>query len=323
MSHKRFIITLQLIFFSTIAFCQYTNVINSNRPGESMSAFSLGKTVFQTELGISKFQEKHNSLFYNINGYNTDLAIRYGLIASQFEFITNINYQLDTYQFGNNEIDRSGLRRVVVGFKCLIYDPYKKFNKPNLYSYKANHSFQWRNLIPAVSLYAGSNFNFSDSQFSTTPEPLFDPKLMLVTQNVFEGSHVFVTNFYYDKISSENPTLGYVLTYTKGFNDHWSAFLENKGFKSNEYSDGIGTLGVAYLLNKNIQFDVSASKSFKNTPSLIYGGIGFSWRFDGNYKPDKVKMVKNKKARKDKKIKQIQSIPGAIAPSAPTTPKVP
>ena len=323
MFYKKFI-AISLVFFSvSTVFSQYTDVINSNRPGESMSAFSLGKTIFQTEFGVSKFQEKHNSLYYNVDGYNYDLAIRYGLIASQFEFITNINYQKDTYVFGNNQLNRSGIKKMTVGFKCLLYDPYKKFNKPNIYSYIANHSFHWKNLIPAVSLYAGANFNFSDNPFLVTPDPLFDPKVMLVTQNQFEGSHVFVTNFYYDKISSENPVLGYVLTYTKGFNDHWSAFLENKGFRSNIYSDGIGTIGVAYLFNKNRQIDVSISKSFKNTPSLIYGGLGFSWRFDGNYVPDKVKMVKNKKARKEKKIKQIQTIPGAISPAPPTEPKVP
>ena len=208
MFNKKFIAISLVCFSVSTVFPQYTDVINSNRPGESMSAFSLGKTVFQTEFGVSKFQEKHKSLYYNVDGYNYDLAIRYGLIASQFEFITNINYQTDTYVFGNTQSNRSGIKKMIVGFKCLIYDPYKKFNKPNIYSYIANHSFHWKNLIPAVSIYAGANFNFSDNPFLVTPDPLFDPKVMLVTQNQFEGSHVFVTNFYYDKISSENPTLG-------------------------------------------------------------------------------------------------------------------
>ena len=49
MFYKKFI-AISLVFFSVSAvFSQYTDVINSNRPGESMSAFSLGKTVFQTE----------------------------------------------------------------------------------------------------------------------------------------------------------------------------------------------------------------------------------------------------------------------------------
>lgn len=311
-------------FTNVFCFAQYTDIINSNRPGESMSAFSLGKTVFQTEFGVSRFQEKHNKLFYTNTGYNGDLALRYGLLFSQLEFIANFNYQTDTYVFGNSQFDRSGLKRTIFGFKCLVYDPYQKFNKPNLYSFVANHSFHWKNLIPAVSLYAGANFNFSDNIYAATAaEPLFDPKVMLVTQNMFEGANVFVTNFYYDKISSASPVLGYILTYTKGFNDHWSAFIENKGFKSNTYSDGIGTIGLAYLFNKNFQIDASISKSIKNTPSQFYGGLGLSWRYDGNYVPDKIKMKKNKKARKEKKIKQIKTIPGAIAPVAPTDPKTP
>ena len=57
---------------------QYTDVINSNRPGESMSAFSVGKTVIQAEMGLFGIQEKHDLLRYEANGFGTDLSVRYG-----------------------------------------------------------------------------------------------------------------------------------------------------------------------------------------------------------------------------------------------------
>ncbi|MBF11158.1 MAG: hypothetical protein CMC63_02910, partial [Flavobacteriaceae bacterium] len=54
------------LFFLVISFginAQYTDQINSNRPGASIGAFSVGKNVIQSELG---FSFRH----YTHNGYN-------------------------------------------------------------------------------------------------------------------------------------------------------------------------------------------------------------------------------------------------------------
>lgn len=323
MSKIKYVVFVIAFFFYIICNAQYTDVINSNRPGESMSAFSVGKTVFQSEIGISRFKEDHKTLNYKAIGYDFDVALRYGLFASQFESLLNLQIQRDTYTFGNNQYSRSGVRKLQIGLKYLIFDPYKKFQKPDIYSWKRNNEFKWSQIVPAVALYAGINLNFNNNPFIVSKQEIIDPKVMLITQNQFYGSQVFVTNFFADRISSDDMNLGYVLTYTKGFNDHWSAFIENKGIKSKAYSDGIGTIGVAYLFKKSTQIDVSISKSLKNTPSLFYGGIGFSWRFDENYKEDKIQIKKNKKPKPKKKIKQIETIPGAIAPVAPDPVKAP
>jgi hypothetical protein len=34
-----------------------------------------------------------------------------------------------------------------------------------------------------------------------------------------------------------------------------------------------------------MQVDISVSKNFKNTPDILYGGVGFSIRFDKKHKP--------------------------------------
>jgi hypothetical protein len=108
---------------------------------------------------------------------------------------------------------------------------------------------------------------------------------MLITQNhLGDGSWVFVTNIIGDYLGTEYPSYGYVLTLTKGINEKWSGFVENQGYKSDFYSDAIVRGGAAYLINKDMQIDASISNSLKTTPSILYGGIGFSWRFDGNYK---------------------------------------
>ena len=47
---------------------QFTDDINSNRPGRSMMAFSVGKSIFQTESGINYVSEDHKALDYKANG---------------------------------------------------------------------------------------------------------------------------------------------------------------------------------------------------------------------------------------------------------------
>ena len=54
---------------STLQYGQYTDIINSNRPGKSMSAFSVGKTVIQAEGGLYGISEEHDLQRYEANGF--------------------------------------------------------------------------------------------------------------------------------------------------------------------------------------------------------------------------------------------------------------
>ena len=296
---------LSFLFFIPNSFGQYTDEINSNRPGTSMSAYSVGKTVIQIETGMSLINEKHEILDYSANGKVFDFVTRYGLFKEQLETILDFNYQTDTYFSEDLIKKRSGIKASSLGLKYLIYDPFKNYEEPvNLYSWKANHKFKWHQFIPAVSGYAGINLNFSSNPFLYTNEQSsrISSKVMIITQNIFPGAWVFVTNIFLDKISTNNKSTGYVLTLTKGFNGNWSGFIENKGIKGFYYADGIFTVGATYLFNKNFQMDASISKNYKDTPSLVYGGLGLSWRSDTKYQKVMIKSPKKEK-KKDKSIK--------------------
>lgn len=270
----------------TIHYGQHTDQINSNRPGESMSAFAVGKTVIQVETGVFGIQENHSLLKYDANGFGIDLELRYGAFLENLEFIADIQYLNETFTYPLKIDDRADFKQTIFGAKYLIYDPNKGYKKEvNLYSWKANRKFNWHQMIPAVSFYAGANFVFAENPFSFSPESSISPKATLITQNHFgDGSWVFVTNITYDYITTDYPSLNYIITLTKGINKRWSAFAENQGYKSDFYSDSIIRGGAAFMINKNLQVDASASTNFKDTPSILYGGIGLSWRYDGRYK---------------------------------------
>ena len=294
-----------VIIFSipNINFGQHTDQINSNRPGETMSAFSVGKSVFQMETGFYGIKENHSLLNYNANGYGLDMTMRWGLFSEKLEMIADLQYQYEKYNSLMTTIDRSAMKKTVFGAKYLIYDPFKNYEKQiNVYSWKANHSFNWHQLIPAVSVFAGANLTFSNNPYYFSPKGAVSPKVMLITQNhLGDGSWVFITNIIGDYIGTQYPSYNYALTLTKGFNDHWSGFIENQGLKSDFYSDAIVRGGAAFLINNDLQIDASISSSLKTTPSILYGGLGLSWRFDANYKEVRVPIDTGDSDKKAKK----------------------
>ena len=302
MNIKTFLVTGFLII-STSQYAQYTDIINSNRPGKSMSAFSVGKTVIQAEVGLYGIREKHDLSRYEANGFGTEIDVRYGAFFDQFEFTLNTQYQYDWYQAPLINDTRGGFKQITVGAKYLVYDPFIKQDKPNIYSWKANHKFNWKQFIPAVAVYAGLNFNLGDNPFTFPTDRTISPKVMVITQHHFGSKWVWVNNIIADKYMTDYPTLGIVSTMTRGFNMRWSGFLEFQGYKSDWYADTVFRLGAAYLVRENIQLDASFTKNVKDTPSLLLANVGMAWRFDSNYETNYKRVKGEKKSKKDKKSK--------------------
>ena len=187
--------TLNLLI--TIIFCcqitsihaQYTDVINSNRPGSSQSAFSVGTNVLQFELGSYLVKEKR-SLYptYEVSGYGVDFALHYGIWKEALELNILGTYQNDTQSFSSNIEDvrtRANFKNFNIGAKYLVYDPNKnKSDKPNLYSYHANRGFKWSSLIPAVSVAGGVNFDSENNPYTAATVDGLSYRGSLITQNM-------------------------------------------------------------------------------------------------------------------------------------------
>lgn len=303
MSKIKILLMVAIAMFPSIHYSQHTDQINSNRPGETMSAFAVGKSVIQIETGVYGIKQNHSLLNYDANGFGVDATLRWGLFMEKLELIADIQYQNEKYTTLFNSSKRADFKQTVLGAKYLIYDPFKNYEKKvNIYSWKANKAFNWRQLVPAVSVFAGANFTMADNPYSFSSESSISPKIILITQNHLGDSRwVFVTNIIADYVTTDFPSYGYVLTLTRGFNDKWSGFLENQGFKSDFYSDAIVRGGAAYLLNKDMQIDASIATSLKDTPSALYGGIGFSWRYDANYQEVRINIDSDDSGKKAEK----------------------
>lgn len=330
MSRLKSLFSAAAISCTAIVSAQFTDVINSNRPGESMSAFSVGKTIVQGELGVTAVKEDHSLLGWDSKGVVSDLVVRYGAFFEQLEFIGELQYQYDKYNYpdiGIEDETRSGFKTAYIGAKYLVYDPNKNYvdRKPNLYSWRANHKFKWRNLIPAVGVYAGGHIHLSD-KFPPTDQRKFSGTARVITQNQL-GRYVLVTNIVLDRFGSNYESIGYVATLTRGMNDRWSVFVENQGIQSDYYGDLIFRAGAAYLMEKNLQLDVNFGANIKDTPSVLQVGIGVSWRFDANYEDvilrlpgEEKEMSKEDKKKEKEKNKKDKKRKDAIENETPEQP---
>ena len=263
---------------------QYTDVINSNRPGFSVSAYAVGKNVVQAELGLVFEQQDHAGLNTNSNILGADLALRYGFLLEQLEVIWEGTFQNQSITFENFGLDesRTDFSQNRLGLKFLVFDPYKnpERNKPNLYSWRANNKFQFRNLLPAISVYGGANFTLGDNPFYPG-EPTISPRAMIATQSRLTPRMVLITNIAYDRIGTDFPELSYVISVSHAFrNPKWSVFVENQGVDSDRYSDLLLRSGIAHLFSENFQADFSMGANFKNSPSRIFFTTGISYRLD-------------------------------------------
>jgi len=274
-----------LLFIPFFAIGQYTDVINSNRPGIGVSAYAVGKNVVQAETGFLYERRDHSILNTTSSIFGGEMALRYGLFFEQLEIKYEGTYVSENITYDNFDVEetRTDFSRNRLGLKYLIYDKYKnpENNKPNLYSWKANNLFQLKNLIPsAVSLYSGATFNLGENPFY--PEDgTISYRVMVATQSRLTPKSVLITNIAYDRISTDFPEWSYAISFTRAFrNPKWSIFVEHQGIESDRFSDLLFRGGIAHLFSPNFQADFSLGASVKDTPFRVFGRTGVSYRLD-------------------------------------------
>ena len=275
---------LLLSFLPALSQAQYTDVINSNRPGRAVSAYAIGKNVVQAEVGLFYEQRDHADIDYDSNVFGTDYAFRYGLFFEQLEINLEGSFMSQNVRYNalGTEEKFSDFSRNRIGLKYLLFDPYKsaESNRPNLYSWRANNLFQWKNLIPAVSLYGGANFLLGDNPFYPG-EPNLSYMGSINTQSRLTPRMVLISNLAYDRIGTDFPEWRLALSLSHAFRDpRWSVFVEAEGIQGDRYRDVILRTGVARLINPGFQVDFHMGSGFNSSPSRIFAVLGASYRLD-------------------------------------------
>ena len=311
-----------LFFLSTTLFSQYTETINSNRPGTSHGAFSIGTNVLQFEIGGNNYSLSHLNLNNSkIRGIGVLYNIRYGLYFENLEIFVKGGY-IDRRVKDNFKLNliqkESFLSEHTVGLKYLFFDPFKnkKWHSEDFYSWKSSKKIKWTDLFPAISLFAGGEyifnkkiqfddhyFNLKQEYYGYEDQKTFSPFFGLATQNHFLGKWVVVNNISLENIGSDYIKINYIFTLTHNLkNPRWSIFAEYQIIDNKIYSDNFFKFGIANLVTKNLQVDLNFGGSFKDTPSNSYVDFGFSKRID--WHKDELLIDRKKLKEFRKKIKQ-------------------
>ena len=293
-SFKSFSLTCLVVFsLVQIVNAQYTEVINSRRPGFSDSPYSVGTKVYQVEGGLF-YKNVGNYLFfdqdlqqgvsYSASSFGTDIMLRTGQFFEKLEFNLDMAILSESRDYSRIPPNLSesgfGFSKLTLGAKYLLYKPEYTDKSKEIRSWKARHSFDKRRLIPAVGVYAGLNTNLLTDLYKN-PDGI-SPRFAVFTQNDLSERLIVLFNFIADYAFTDQSENSYILTVTYAITERISAFGENQGFfRKNVPNDFQFGAGGAYLINKDMQADLSARMIFdeRGDNTYIIGG-GLSWRLD-------------------------------------------
>jgi hypothetical protein len=238
-----------LLYYSVTANAQTTPDIETDRPDQTETPFSVGKFMFQAENGFSRTK------IDNLLVQNTLVSLlRFGL-SEKFELRAEIIR--DGYTADNVKI-LSGLQPIELGFKVNLLKEKGWMPKTSLIAHLA--------LPKAASInfkgnYVAPNFRFTMQHSLSKKQSLsyniggewdtdlgtFQPLYTLAT------GYDFTTKLY-----------GYIELF---------GFFPS-GLTAEHSFDG----GLAYLLKPNLQLDISAGVGITKTAPQSYWAIGLSFR---------------------------------------------
>lgn len=259
---------------------QYTNVINSNRPGFSESPYSVGTGVYQIETGFFYNTSKIVRTFTIPKSFGLNMVLRTSFFSDRLELNTNFTIQKDQVAFKNvftSHYFTTGISDFSVGAKYLVYHQEYEDKSKEIRSWKRRHAFDWKRAIPSIAVYIGMNTNLVNDIYKLEG---ITPKVGVLLQNNLSNKLNIITNIYYDNMNSSYSEFIYIVTGTYAINDNWSTFLEHQGSYNNfQINNNFGT-GIAYLANRHFQVDASTRLNFNGKTTEFYAGIGFSFRLD-------------------------------------------
>ncbi|MCF6222194.1 MAG: transporter [Flavobacteriaceae bacterium] len=289
---KHFFTVFILLFFIQICQAQYTEVINSKRPGFSDSPYSVGTKIYQVEgglfyknIGNYLYYDKINdeSVNYSAKTFGTDMIFRTGQFFERLEFNLDFAFQNENRDYTKPTVYSDsglGLSKLIIGAKYLVYKPEYTDKSKEIRSWKARHSFDKRRLIPAVGVFAGFNTNLLQELYKNPGG--VSPKFALYTQNDLSNRLVVITNFIMDKTFTDEAENSFIFTTTYALTGQWSIFGEGQTFfRKNVPNDIQFGTGGAFLINNNLQADLSARMIYdeRGDNTFLFGG-GLSWRLD-------------------------------------------
>ncbi|MEO1100066.1 MAG: transporter [Bacteroidota bacterium] len=235
---------------------QYSETINTSRPGQAVIPFTTGKYVFQVQSGMTYSDFDDSDLTTDGNSADFFTLLRYGLMEN-FELRSAFGFNSSEVNFENNtSADASGFSVWNVGIR---------YNIVSGEGYKPSFGFQ-----TGVGLnWVGEDFKAED----------LAPKFTLIHSQQLSKVFGLTTNWALNWNGNDNSTTGsYVINISFPLGDRLGSFVENYGTISNGSIDHRWDTGLGYLANNNLMFDCSVGYGKNDGLSDWFIDAGVSWR---------------------------------------------
>lgn len=247
------------IIISSTLFSQENEALVTDRPDATESAMTVGNGTLQIETGFI-FEEYRNSAGnYKQNDFHIATTLfRYG-IGSDFEIRLHGKIQARTIETFDNSETYSGLNNVSVGMKYQFYESANKGTNGAVLA-----SF----ILPV-----------SSSEFK--PSAVEPAILIALSKDISE--HLSIgTNLGGIYLSDDTELMYlYSLAFGIGITEKIGGFVELfGGIKSSNSPEHILDGGFTYLINNDIQFDLSVGTRlfFEDTNWFVSSGVSIRFQ---------------------------------------------
>lgn len=257
----RLIKILIFIFISQTAFAQFNETIRTGRPGQAIGAFTVGKNILQFQQGLDYYSLAN--IKYPPRGFVSNNVVRFGILET-FELSALVDYQYEQTKTDSIAISRTGLSNLHFGFRVHINDQN---------GWIPTTGFQMRLKIPQVSKDFGAN------QLATV--------MVFVANWALPKNMSLATNWILSYNGNDHyPTGKYVINFGFPIYKKWSGFFENYGQINQSIFQTRFDGGFAYLVNNNLQLDLSAGYGNNLNIQDYFVSTGISWRIT-NFRKNK------------------------------------
>lgn len=244
-------IFISFLFISFQNFGQVSETIQSDRPGQAFTQYTAGKNILQLQSGVGFFSSK-NDFFTTENIYKS-LVLRYGIKE---------NIEL------NAAFNHSSIRvkdNPPVYFETLKLSGIDQFN------------FGFRiHLFERPSGFAGSIETRARLNFLTSDEVQSEDDLGFIS-SISLGYPVGSSRFTFIGSTTDNIPFLFVVNYSLGISETVSTFVEFYGSYNDEFSNALDG-GFAFLLNKDLQLDISGGIDIDEGLNYFFVEGGVSYR---------------------------------------------
>jgi hypothetical protein len=251
---KIYSVAFSLLIFSP-ATAQYSETISSDRPGQALTSFTVGKGILQAQSGFDHFGMNDSPRGTNTKGFLNNTVLRYG-IAEVFEVNSQFEYKIQSTEKNNNMTIQAGLSAIDIGMRY--------------------HVYTGKGQAHSVALQGGIRLPILGGDYQINH---IAPRFSVITNQKISKTFRFNTVWGVSWNGLDNSVRSnYVIHLSSQLSNSLGVFIENYGSIENGIFLSNIDGGLAWLITNNLQIGLYGGYGGNHEVSNYFLSTGLSWR---------------------------------------------